>query len=214
MPVRAIEPTTNPAQVGPEENPQGPSPIAAASALLRDGSSVEAIAVHAAAGGPPELIVLDLADRTVKGDAVPPRVRSLAKAYPGVPLVLVSGLPDAAEVEAAAALGVRGFIVGGEPVRIAIAALKLVAAGGSYLPRGEDAFTTHPARDAAPGAPAQLTPREVQVLEVLETGASNREIAGRLGLSENTVKVYVRHLMRKMNARNRLELASRARRSA
>lgn len=208
MSIRAIEPTTRTAQVRAGDG-QHSVAIACASTLVRDGSSVEAVSVHPE-GGPPELIVLDLADRTVRNDAVPTRVRSLAQAYPGVPLVLVSGLPDAAEVEAAAALGVRGFINGTEPVRVAIAALRLVAAGGSYLPTSLDRQGRRPAAEPQGGGHSQLTPREIQVLREVATGASNRDIGERLGLSENTVKVYVRNLMRKMNARNRLEVAARA----
>lgn len=209
MSTRATGPTTRTAQAPTGDGRRRPA-IAAARTLARDGSSVEAVCVHAEGGGPPELIVLDLADRTVRSEAVPPRVRSLAKAYPGVPLVLVSGLPDASEVEAAAALGVRGFINGAEPVRVAIAALRLVAAGGSYLPRGLDGVRPQPPSDPQDGVRYRLTPREAQVLREVATGASNRDIGERLGLSQNTVKVYVRNLMRKMNARNRIEVASRA----
>ena len=58
---------------------------------------------------------------------------------------------------------------------------------------------------------AELTPREVEVLEEIETGASNAEIAKRLYVSENTVKNHIKHILRKLNAENRHHAAQIAR---
>lgn len=54
-----------------------------------------------------------------------------------------------------------------------------------------------------------LTMRETQVLDLICVGMQNKIIADRLGLSENTVKVHVRNIYKKMNVRNRTEAASR-----
>ncbi len=56
---------------------------------------------------------------------------------------------------------------------------------------------------------ATLTTREVQILDLLCKGTQNKIIADRLHLSENTVKVHVRNIYKKMNVRNRTEAASR-----
>ncbi|WP_429812944.1 helix-turn-helix transcriptional regulator [Ensifer sp. B1-9] len=61
-------------------------------------------------------------------------------------------------------------------------------------------------RDAGPDG---LTTREVQILDLICKGTQNKIIADRLGLSENTVKVHVRNIYKKMNVRNRTEAASR-----
>ncbi len=61
-------------------------------------------------------------------------------------------------------------------------------------------------------AMAGFTTREVQVLKVLQQGRSNKRIAGELGLSENTVKVYIRRIMRKLRATNRTEAVLMAQR--
>jgi DNA-binding CsgD family transcriptional regulator len=56
-----------------------------------------------------------------------------------------------------------------------------------------------------------LSPREREVLRLVASGARNRDIAGKLGISENTVKFHVSNLLRKAGARSRAELASLAR---
>lgn len=58
---------------------------------------------------------------------------------------------------------------------------------------------------------AELTPREVEVLEEIETGASNAEIAKRFYLSENTVKNHIKHILRKLDAKNRHQAVKIAR---
>jgi DNA-binding NarL/FixJ family response regulator len=54
-----------------------------------------------------------------------------------------------------------------------------------------------------------LTMREIQILDLICMGTQNKNIADRLGLSENTVKVHIRNIYRKMNVHNRTEAASR-----
>jgi DNA-binding NarL/FixJ family response regulator len=60
------------------------------------------------------------------------------------------------------------------------------------------------------GSPDQLTPREVDVLAALTEGLRNKEIAARLGISENTVKFHIRNIVGKVHAQSRAELAARA----
>ncbi|MBN7823216.1 LuxR C-terminal-related transcriptional regulator, partial [Bowmanella yangjiangensis] len=59
----------------------------------------------------------------------------------------------------------------------------------------------------------ELTERERQTLALISEGFSNKLIARQLGISEGTVKVYVKHLLSKLNLRSRLELAAWAHRS-
>jgi DNA-binding NarL/FixJ family response regulator len=68
------------------------------------------------------------------------------------------------------------------------------------------------ARGPGPDELGGLTSRELEVLQELATGASNQEIADRLVIAENTVKVHVRNVLAKLDLRNRREAASYARR--
>ena len=73
-------------------------------------------------------------------------------------------------------------------------------AGAAYLPD-----------DALAGAGHGLTPREIEVVRGLAGGKSNKEIARELGVQEVTVKLHVKTLSRKLEARNRTHAAMRAR---
>jgi DNA-binding NarL/FixJ family response regulator len=52
-----------------------------------------------------------------------------------------------------------------------------------------------------------LTPREIEVLELVATGATNKEIAGALYITENTVKIHLRNILEKLHLQNRLQAA-------
>jgi DNA-binding NarL/FixJ family response regulator len=91
-------------------------------------------------------------------------------------------------------------------------AITIVLGGGSYLPieilqEGEGAAT---AASSEKPFESVLTPREKDVLVRLAVGASNKEIARELSLAEVTVKLHVRQILRKIEARNRSEAASMA----
>jgi DNA-binding NarL/FixJ family response regulator len=58
----------------------------------------------------------------------------------------------------------------------------------------------------ANGSPIQFSPRQLQVLERLRQGKQNKMIAYELGMCESTVKVHLRHIMKKLNARNRTQV--------
>ena len=92
------------------------------------------------------------------------------------------------------------------------AAIRFVHAGGTYAPLGQ--LLTIPAERnptaAASSADHQLTPRQAAVLEHLRQGKANKIIAYELSMSESTVKVHVRNIMRKLSATNRTQVAYKA----
>jgi two-component system, NarL family, nitrate/nitrite response regulator NarL len=131
--------------------------------------------------------------------------RTLAR-FPDTPLVVISGAATSDEVARAVALGAKGFLPKSLPSTVLAAALQVVAAGGTYLP-ADFAQTSRPATPGPERVPG-LTPREGQVLTLLASGQSNKEIARALELQEITVKLHVRNIFRKLGVRNRVEAAN------
>lgn len=131
----------------------------------------------------------------------------LRRAAPTLPLVVASGQDDAATIRAVLATGAAGFIPKSERADVLIGALRLVLAGGTYVPpRLLDAAPAPPAADAG-----ELTPRQIDVLRLLMRGEPNKLIARELGLTEGTVKIHIAAILRALQARNRTEAVVRAR---
>jgi DNA-binding NarL/FixJ family response regulator len=90
--------------------------------------------------------------------------------------------------------------------------LTFVLHGGTYFPREallrpQSAMGSSRVEVRLSGDPSQLTPRQIDVLERLRLGRSNKHIGRDLDMSEATVKVHVRQIMRKLGAVNRTQAA-------
>jgi DNA-binding NarL/FixJ family response regulator len=104
--------------------------------------------------------------------------------------------------------GAKGFIPKAEPARQIIDGIVGAA-------RGERVVLTQRSQRAAidealrwPGRDIGLTERESELLSLLSTGMTNRELGDHLYVSENTIKTQLRHLYAKLNVRNRAQAAS------
>ena len=150
----------------------------------------------------------------------PPDRKNIAEihaGYPGVPLVVLSDADDAQQPKVIRALldaGVFGVIATKTTgIAMSLAVINFVHAGGTFVP--PELLSSAPHRRAnvvsERVASSRLTSRQMAVLAHLDSGKANKVIAHELGLSESTVKVHVRNIMRKMNASNRTQAVYRAR---
>jgi two-component system, NarL family, nitrate/nitrite response regulator NarL len=99
--------------------------------------------------------------------------------------------------------GAKGILRKGADVPSLLACLRAVLSGSNWM---EDAVFRGPARhERAPHA--ELTPREGQVMELVEQGLKNKEIAGELGIRPGTVKIHLKHIFEKTGVRGRYGLA-------
>ncbi|OAE41938.1 helix-turn-helix transcriptional regulator [Agrobacterium tumefaciens] len=152
--------------------------------------------------------------------------------HPDAPIALVVETIDKFEESLKTLVGMR-VIDGVLPLNLRLdvfmAAVDLLMKGGEHFPAAllgrltphTSSVSTKSAQDdrvianradalaASKSEMAALTTREVQILDLLCKGTQNKIIADRLRLSENTVKVHVRNIYKKMNVRNRTEAASR-----
>jgi len=126
---------------------------------------------------------------------------------PDLPVVMLSGVQDPALMRAALDAGAAGFIPKSSLSQVVLPALKLVLAGGIYVPPEMLRDAETPAPDAQ--APL-LTERQQQVLRLIANGASNKEIAAKLQLSEPTVKGHVVAVFRALGVRTRTQAIAAA----
>jgi len=141
------------------------------------------------------------------------------------PIGVVLARADAALMRKFGALGIAGVVQHDAGLAIAIAAIQLMWVGGFCLPpesaRADEIAAAPSSRLAAPtptpSAPEPgrkdsvcehgLTSRECDVLRILREGHQNKIIAFELGISESTVKVHLRNMMKKLRASNRTQVA-------
>jgi DNA-binding NarL/FixJ family response regulator len=135
---------------------------------------------------------------------------TLAQSGVTVPVVVMSDLEALHQVLGVLKTGVRGYIPTSMPLKLALEAMRLVCAGGTYIPAESvlaarsDSGWPLPQKQAKPGP---FTARQLQVVDALRRGKANKLIAYELNMCESTVKVHVRHIMKKLQARNRTEVA-------
>ncbi len=165
-----------------------------------EGSLADAVAAFQSRGDF-DLVLLDL---NMPGMVGLDGLARMLKVAGNTPVAMISGVAKPETIEAAISAGAKGFLPKTMPARSISAAVRFMAAGEIYYPYNQM---------QTPDAPADqgLKPREREVLEGLAKGFSNKEIALNLNLQEVTVKLHVKTLSRKLNARNRTHAAMIAR---
>lgn len=162
-----------------------------------------------------DLIVLDL---NLPGASGLSCLRHVRGAAPLTPVIVVSGNDDPETMGEVVLAGATGYVPKSSPSDVLIGAIRLVMAGGTYLPAAA-AMTLRRSRPpaAAPSGPAadeSLTSRQMHVLRLLAQGLSNKQIARELEISEITVKAHVSLILRKLGVSNRTQAAIEARKLA
>lgn len=154
------------------------------------------------------LSVVRLSEHEAKRELI-----ALFEAMPHVPTIVLAHEGDFDGALEAIGNGARGYIPTSLGFEIAIEAMRFVNAGGTYVPAecllASRATHGQNARPAA-GTTAPITTRELAVVQALRQGKPNKIIAFELNMCESTVKVHVRHLMKKLRAKNRTEVAMKA----
>jgi DNA-binding NarL/FixJ family response regulator len=127
---------------------------------------------------------------------------------PTTPIVVVSAVGDPKIMQDVIMGGACAFIPKSAPGQVLINALRVILAGGTYMPTGIVAAL----RGGDGTSHSELTLRQRRVLELLSTGLSNKRIARALDISEITVKAHVTAIFRKLGVSNRVQAGLEARR--
>ena len=176
--------------------------------------------------GRPNLILIPV--QQTKASAIESLMQPFAKIldeYPDAPVLAIVQDCCADVAEELIQRHVTGIITADSSIDMVIAALRFALAGGSFAPPVLVRAHTAP-QDPAPPPQAMraetpelasqhettFTPREIEVLHRLRQGLQNKIIAYELGISESTVKVHLRNVMKKLHASNRTQVAFMLRR--
>lgn len=124
-----------------------------------------------------------------------------------VPVIVISGANDRDLVLRALDLGALGFVPKSSPVEVMVQAIRLVLAGGTYIPRQALATPRYAQEAPRQGARAieRLTDRQREILALMAQGKPNKLIADHLHISEATVKSHVTEILRVLGATNRTQ---------
>jgi DNA-binding NarL/FixJ family response regulator len=144
-------------------------------------------------------------------------IERLRAATPAIRIIVMSEGGDDESVIAAISAGAKGYLPDtAEPVEVA-RAVELVASGSIWAPRRALSMLVDRMVDGgtlSPRSAPQFTHRELEVLQLLVSARSNREIAEALGIEVRTVKSYVGRMMRKVGVGNRIALSVHAAKNA
>ena len=166
-----------------------------------------------------DLVILDLRMPGMDGLE---GFKKLREQFPDLRVALMSGVAEEQDVQNALEIGAVGYFPKTMSGRALLTAIEQVVSGDKYIPQGRNSaympsyYSDYPPASGAGGgvscgAKPELTPRESEVLSHLLNGSSNKEIARALDIQVVTVKLHVRGVCRKLNAKNRTQAALKAR---
>jgi DNA-binding NarL/FixJ family response regulator len=180
-------------------------------------------------------IDLAIIDLTMPGMDRERTIAAWRDAYPAIPLVVLSGADPVTDAQAVLRAGAAGSLPKSGMSKVMLQAIRLVLAGGQYLPpqlmegfdireaaaadaaKASSQPATVPAGGAMPGNRREATPldrlseRQREVFTLLAEGLPNKAIARRLDITEGTVKTHVATIFDVLNVHNRVSAVAAAR---
>lgn len=133
---------------------------------------------------------------------------TLRKQSPEIPIIVLSGEQDPEVIRRCIDNGAMGFITKSATHDELLNAIRLIVAGGVYLPRdvmAGDIHSRHPKERSDVALLASLSDRQREVLTYLLQGKPNKTISSKMDISQNTVKAHLSAIFRTLGARNRTE---------
>jgi two-component system, NarL family, nitrate/nitrite response regulator NarL len=149
----------------------------------------------------PDVLLLDLAMPRVPGMEV---LRELGHKDLPLRIILLTAAIQPFAVTSALQLGARGIVLKASPPELLLKSIRSVVEGQFWV--GSEPVPGW-ARGAQPATDFGLTSREIEIISAIKEGNSNREIAGKLAISEETVKRHLSNIYGKLGVSSRLELA-------
>jgi len=160
---------------------------------------------------PPQIALMDIHLPGMSGITCVTRLRELC---PATQFMMFTVSEDDDDIFDALRAGAAGYLLKGQAPGLLLTALRDLYEGGSPMSasiarRVVSAFH-HPAGAVRQTAAGELTVREQELLQLLSTGLSNKEIADKLYISYDTVKKHINNIYRKLHVQNRAEAVNKA----
>lgn len=153
----------------------------------------------------PHLVLLDL-DLSTRCNGILERVGALLHAANGTPVLILTATDECHAVQFAIENGAIGFVLKDRSPDHLHRAIRAALAGEMWVEQSTMAAVLRAASKSNDGDPRSLTPREREVIAMLALGLQNKAIAGRLFISETTVRHHLTSIFDKLAVSNRLEL--------
>lgn len=142
----------------------------------------------------PDVSLVDLRLPDISGIEV---IAGILGENPDARVLVISSFEGDVDIRRALSAGAMGYVLKGMPREALLEAIRRVHRGGKAIPPEVAAAV------AAHLTDEPLTPREIEVLTVVASGAHNRGIAATLGIAEDTVKMHIKNIMAKLDAADR-----------
>lgn len=159
----------------------------------------------------PDALLLDVRMPKLDGVAATARIKA---ELPETKVIILTTFDDGDYIRGAIDAGAEGYLLKSSPAEAILESIRAVRRGTTVLQtevarRLRSMLAAGPISSAPPATTGGfgLSPRESEILTLIAEGLSNKEIAGRLGLSDGTVRNYVSDLLVKLDARDRTQLA-------
>ncbi len=169
------------------------------------------IAVQQVEALQPDVVLMDIRMPIMDGREA---TRIIGQKFPDSKVLVVSTFDEDDYIAQAIKAGAKGYLLKDIPVDELAQAIRLVYRGYSQMAPGLmekmlDGVLDSSATETELDRPEleELTPREIEVLNLVGTGCTNREIAQKLYIAEGTVKTHVTHILNRLNLRNRSQIA-------
>lgn len=169
------------------------------------------IAVQQVEALQPDVVLMDIKMPIMDGREA---TRIIGQKFPDTKVLVVSTFDEDDYIAHAIKAGAKGYLLKDMPVDELAQAIRLVYRGYSQMGPGLmekmlDGVLDSSATETESDRPdlEELTPREIEVLNLVGTGCTNREIAQQLYITEGTVKTHVTHILNRLNLRNRSQIA-------
>ena len=147
----------------------------------------------------PDVTLMDLRLPDMSGNSA---VTAIRAEFPEARIIILTTFEGDVEIQRALAAGVRAYLLKSAPFEDLVDTIRKVHSGRKHFPKQvAETLAEHFSSDA-------LSEREIEVLERMAEGDRNRDIGKRLSISEETVKVHIRHIMHKLGAKDRTQAVS------